>query len=273
MRIGTTTFGFRYSFMDPANSPQLAEVIRQAREAGVERLQVCENTRPLEMSKGEWQEARRCAAELGVDIQLGCKTLRAETVERYLQLAQELGCTELRIVTEEPPEHGTRQSVSALLEVIVPRMQRLGIRLAVENHFDIASALLRELASAYPASDVGFCVDTANSLRSIESAREVLNLLGERAYCYHLKDYRVVGSLISFSVVGAPLGEGDLDLDTCLRTILKREPVPPLYVETWTPTEENRERDIALEADWLRRSVQNLRERLRKWKLSGMAEP
>jgi 3-oxoisoapionate decarboxylase len=264
MKIGTTTFGFRYSFLDPANSPQLAEVIRQAREAGVERLQVCENTRPLAMSKSEWQEARRCAADVGVDIQLGCKTLRAETVERYLHLAQDLGCSQLRIVMEEPPEHATRENVAALLEVIVPRMQALGIRLAVENHFDIASALLRELVSIYPPEAVGFCVDTANSLRSIESPREVFDLLGERAYCYHLKDYRVVGSLISFSVVGAPLGEGDLDLDGCLRTILKREPVPPLFVETWTPTEDNQERDIEVEADWLRRSVGNLRKRLQK---------
>lgn len=30
---------------------------------------------------------------------------------------------------------------------------------------------------------------------------------------------------------------------------------------TWTPTENNREREVALEADWLRRSVKNLRAR------------
>jgi sugar phosphate isomerase/epimerase len=259
MKIGTTTFGFRYSFMDPANSPKLAEVVREVREAGVERLQVCENTRPLEMPKAEWQEARRCAADLGVEIQLGCKTLRPETVERYLRLAQDLSCNQLRIVTEEPPEHATRDNVARLLEAIVPRMQAAGIRLAVENHFDIASALLLELASGYPPEVVGFCVDTANSLRSIESPREVVSLLRERAYCYHLKDYSIVGSLISFSVLGAPLGEGDLDLDGCLRVIFQNKPAPPLFVETWTPTEDNRQRDIALEADWLRRSVHNLR--------------
>ena len=263
MKIGTTTFGFRYSFMDPAHSPPLAEVVRQVRDAGIERLQVCENTRPLEMSKAEWQQARRCAADLGVELQLGCKTLRAETVERYLQLAQELSCNQLRIVMEEPPEHATRDNVARLFEAIVPRMQAAGMRLAVENHFDIASALLLELASIYPPEVVGFCVDTANSLRSIESPIEVVSLLRERAYCYHLKDYRVVGSLISFSVVGAPLGEGDLDLDGCLRLIFGHKPGPPLFVETWTPTENNRQRDIVVEADWLRRSVQNLCLRLK----------
>jgi 3-oxoisoapionate decarboxylase len=263
MKIGTTTFGFRYSFMDPANSPKLAEVIRQAREAGVERLQVCENTRPLEMSQAEWAEARRCAAELGVELLLGCKTLRPQVAERYIHLAQELCCDHLRIVMEEPPEHANRDNVARLLDAIVPKMQTAGLRLAIENHFDIPSALLLELASAYPPEQVGFCVDTANSLRSIEPAGEVIRLLRERACYYHLKDYQVVGSLISFSVVGAPLGEGNLDLDGCLRLILERKPPPPLFVETWTPTEDNRERDIALEADWLKRSVRNLRAHLR----------
>jgi L-ribulose-5-phosphate 3-epimerase UlaE len=62
--------------------------------------------------------------------------------------------------------------------------------------------------------------------------------------------------------VGAPLGEGDLDFAGCLRLIFESKPVPPLFVETWTPTEDNREQDIAVEADWLRRSVRNLRAQL-----------
>ena len=262
MKIGTTTFGFRYSFMDPTNSPKLAEVVRQARDAGVERLQVCENTRPLDMSRAEWQEARRCASDLGVEIQLGCKTLRPEMVERYLRLAQELSCNQLRIVLEEPPEYATRESVARLLEAVVPRMQALGMRLAVENHFDLAAALLLELASTYPPEVVGFCVDTANSLRRIEAPLQVISLLRKHACCYHLKDYRIVGTLIGFSVAGAPLGEGDLDFAGCLRLIFESRPVPPLFVETWTPTVDHREQDIAREADWLRRSVRNLRSQL-----------
>lgn len=266
MKIGTTSFGFRYAFLDPANSPTLAQMIRQAREAGVERLQICENVRPLECSKQEWREAQPATADLGVEIQLGCKTLKPEIVERFMALVQELGCDQLRIVTEEPDEHlhGTRENVARLLETIVPRLQSAGMRLAIENHFDISSTLLVELASPYPPEVVGFCVDTANSLRSFEPSPEVIRMLRDRAYCYHLKDYRVVGSMIGFSVVGAPLGEGDVDLDGCLRMIFEKKNVPALFVETWTPSDNNRERDIALDADWLRRSVSNLRSRLAK---------
>lgn len=267
MKIGTTSFGFRYAFLDPAQSPTLAETVRQAREAGAERLQICENTRPLEVSKAEWREARRCAADLGVEIQLGCKALRAEPVRRYLALAQELECNQLRIVAEDP-EHkvrAQRDQIAKLLEDIVPVMQRAGVRLALENHFDISSRLLLELAAPYPADRVGFCVDTANSLRSFEPAQEVVRLLGGRAFCYHLKDYRVVGTMIGFTVAGAPLGEGDLDLDGCLQMIFARNTVPPLFVETWTPSENERKVDVALDRAWLEKSVKNLRERLGKF--------
>jgi len=267
MKIGTTTFGFRYAFLDPANSLSLAEMIRQSADAGIERIQICENVRPLEVSRSEWDEARRCAQDLGIELQLGCKTLRAEVVEKYLQLAQDLSCNQLRIVAEDPDEnlHASRETVARLLESIVPRMQAAGLRLAVENHFDISSTLLVELTTQYPADVVGFCVDTANSLRSFEPTSEVFHLLRSRAFCYHLKDYRVVGSMISFSVVGAPLGEGDLDLDGCLRTIFEKQPVPPLFVETWVPTENNRAVDTKVEIDWLVRSSRNLRARLEKF--------
>ena len=265
MKIGTTSFGFRYAFLDPKHSPSLTEMIRQARESGVERLQICENVRPLGFSPRDWQEARRCARDLGVELLLGCKTLKPATVERYLGLAQELGCDLLRIVAEESDEnlHATRENVARLLAAVVPKIQAAGLRLAIENHFDISSALLVELAAEYPADLVGFCVDTANSLRSFESASEVLRLLRDRAYCYHLKDYRVVGAMISFAVIGAPLGEGDLDLKGCLRSILEQHPVRPLFVETWTPSENNRAGDMARDAEWLRKSVANLRSLLR----------
>jgi sugar phosphate isomerase/epimerase len=228
-------------------------------------LQICDNTRPLEVSKREWREARDCAADLQVELHLGCKTLEPEVADRYIQLAQELSCRQLRLVTEdlEHQIHATRERVVRLLETVVPKIQKAGMRLALENHFDISSTLLVELASPYPADLVGFCVDTANSLRSFEPPDEVLRLLCPRAFCYHLKDYRVLGSMIGFSVVGTPLGEGDFDLDNFLAR-LSGDNSAPVFIETWTPSENNPERDVALDAEWLRRSAHNLRARLQK---------
>ena len=260
MKLGTTSFGYRYSFLDPAHSPLLADVIRHARSCGVERFQVCENTRPLAISDSEWSDAIRTARELGVELGLGCKTLRASVVAQYIELAKRLPTRRLRIVMEEDDgTHATPELAQRLFDEAVPMLQRAGMQLAVENHFDIPSATLLAMAERFPAGAVGFCVDTANSLRSFETPEQVIGMLAGRACCYHLKDYRIVGSKVSFSVVGAPLGEGLLDLDGCVGAILARDPSAELYVETWTPSEDDRDKDIATEADWLKRSMANLR--------------
>jgi sugar phosphate isomerase/epimerase len=262
IKIGTTSFGFRYSFLDPDHSPPLTAVLQQARQAGAERFQVCENTRPLELSRAQWQSVLRCASDLGMELQLGCKTLQPAVVERYMDLASWMSCDLLRVVMEELDAHATPEAVLRLFDAVVPKMQSAGMRLAVENHFDISSTRLLELVERYPRDVVGFCIDTANSLRSFEQSLDVLRLLQPRAICYHLKDYRVTGTMVSFAVEGAPLGEGQLDLDGCLKMILAKEACPQLHLETWTPSCGQRERDIATEADWLNRSVQALRARL-----------
>ena len=262
IRIGTTTFGFRYSFLDPKLAPPLTAILQQARKVGVERLQICENTRPLELNRSQWREVLKCANDLGMELGLGCKTLNPAVVEQYMERAAWMSCDTLRVVMEEGDAHATPESAKQLFDAVVPRMQAAGMRLAVENHFDISSTTLVELAGRYPADVVGFCIDTANSLRSFERPMEVLQLLQPRAICYHLKDYRVIGTMVSFAVEGAPLGEGQLDLDGCLKAILAKDPAPHLYVETWTTSVGNRDTDIATEADWLDRSVKGLRRRL-----------
>ena len=111
------------------------------------------------------------------------------TLERYMALAAEIPSRELRIVLETPG--GPKPSPGELerfLECAVPLLERAGMALAIENHFDVPCRLLAELAAGYPSERVSFCIDTANSLRNFESAFDVLALLGGRAAYYHFKD-------------------------------------------------------------------------------------
>jgi sugar phosphate isomerase/epimerase len=265
LKIGTTSFAWRYLLMDPRLAPPLTEIIPQARAAGVERLQICENARPLEQSPAQWNALRRCAADEGVELQVGCKTLSADMLERYMAMAATIPFAMVRVVLEEEDgRQPDRDEVLRFLDAAVPRLRAAGMRIAIENHFDIACADLAAWASPYPAEVVGFCVDSANSLRNFETAADVLRLLGSRALCYHLKDYRIVGSNVGFSVVGAPLGEGQFDVDGFLAAIRAKEAAPQLFLETWTPQSGDRERDVAMDAAWLRESVEYLRGRLRR---------
>jgi sugar phosphate isomerase/epimerase len=255
MRTGTTSFGFRYQLLDPALSPPLEAIAAETARLGLARLQICENARPLECRRQDWEAMLESAAAAGVEIGLGCKTLQLEVFERYVRLAASVPNRTLRLVLEEdrgaPP---TRAAVEAFLRRAAPVAEAAGLRLAIENHFDIPSKMLAEAAADYPAGLVGFCVDTANSLRNFESPETVLDRLGPRAFCYHLKDYEVVGTPLGFTVGGAKLGKGKLDLDGILRRIFARDPDPEIYLENWAPASGDRGRDIAAEREWLRDS-------------------
>jgi sugar phosphate isomerase/epimerase len=218
----------------------------------------------LEQSPAQWKALLRCAADEGVELQVGCKTLSADVLERYMGLAATIPSAMVRVVLEEEDgRRPRREEVLRFLDAAVPWLRAAGMRLAIENHFDIPCADLAAWASPYPAEVVGFCLDSANSLRNFETAADVLRLLGSRALCYHLKDYRIVGSNVGFSVVGAPLGEGQFDVDGFLAAIQGKGEQPQLFLETWTPQSGDRQQDIAMDAAWLRQSVEYLRGKLR----------
>jgi sugar phosphate isomerase/epimerase len=264
MRIGTTTFGFRYLFLDKSRAPSLAEVAAKGREYGLDTLQVCENARPLELSESEWDEAVASAEAAGLEIQLGCKTVELAEFRPYLARSERLPAKLLRMVFERedgaPPP---REEVVSFLERALPLLEASGVRLAIENHFDLPSRVLAEAVAPHPPSRIGFCIDTANSLRNFESPEEVLDLLGDRAYCYHLKDFRVLGDKLGFRVEGAPLGQGRLDLNGILRRIFAHGREPLIFVENWTPFTGDWKSDVAEDDRWLRQSLAALRERVR----------
>ncbi len=251
--IGTTSYGFRYLLLDPRRAPPLASILDQARELGLDSLQICENARPLELSAADWGQLLRRARDLGLEIQLGCMTLDIATLERYLERAVSIPSNLLRIVLEEEGRgRARRDEIVAFLDAAMPRLEACGVKLAIENHFHIPCRTLAEAAAAYPASRVGFCIDSANSLRNFESPEQVLDLLGSRGLMFHLKDYKVSGSNVGFSVAGAPLGAGDLDVNGFVRRALTITPHPAIFLENWVPASGDPATDIAADAQWLR---------------------
>lgn len=263
MKLGVTSYVFRHLLQDPEDAPSLRSIVELTRAYGLDSLLVCENARPTKLPIGDWRDIVQCAGEAGVEIYLGCKTLNIEVLDVHLERVADTVSKTLRIVLEEdgePPP--TRPRLEAFLEQAVPMVKKTFLRLAIENHFAIAAQVLAEIVRPYPSSSVGFCVDTANSLRTFESPEYVLQLLGKRAFCYHIKDYKVAGHGVGFSVGGAPLGTGDLALDKFLDGVFALDPSPELFLENWVPSSGRRETDVEADARWLHESLLNIRERL-----------
>jgi sugar phosphate isomerase/epimerase len=262
--IGTTSYGFRYLLMDAAHAPPLASLVRQTRQAGLDALQVCENARPLVVSPTEWRSVIQAATDMRVALHLGCMTLDMDTLSRYLERTAMIpGASALRVVLEdESGDDPSLDRVERFLADATVQASKARLTLVVENHFHIPCRVLADMARAYPAEVMAFCVDSANSLRNWESAAQVFDLLGDRAAFYHLKDYRIRGSNVGFEVMGAPLGEGSLDLDACLDRMYARHARPLVFLENWVPATGDRLADIAADADWLRRSLAGCRRAL-----------
>jgi 3-oxoisoapionate decarboxylase len=263
MKIGMTTFGFRHLLLDRSRSPSLDQIVRRARELGFDSLQICENARPMELSERAWDAVLQTADEVGLEIQLGCKTVDLDILQLWAEPASRLPSRMLRLVFEQ--ERGvpvSRQEVDAFLAGAMPVLEAKRLRLAIENHYDVPCRVLAEAVASYSADQVGFCLDTANSLSNFESTETVLDLLGDRAFCYHVKDYRVIDRGLGFRVAGAPLGEGKLDLDLVLERILTRDPPPQIFVETWRTATGDWEKDVGQDDSWLRHSLDVLRARL-----------
>jgi 3-oxoisoapionate decarboxylase len=262
--IGTTSYGFRYRLMGSTGEPPLVSLVQQTREAGLDALQICENARPLDLSAAAWRDVLRAASDVDVAVHLGCMTLDAETLSRYLERAAMIpGATALRIVLEDDSGHAvSRDRLERFLAAATARASDAGLMLVVENHFHIPCSVLAEMARSYSAKVVSFCVDSANSLRNWESATQVFDLLDDRAVFYHLKDFQVQGSNVGFEVTGAPLGDGSLDLDACLERMFARHTQPLIFLENWVPATGDRSTDIAADAEWLARSLTGLRRAL-----------
>jgi sugar phosphate isomerase/epimerase len=264
-----TSFGFRYLMLDRTRAPSLTSVVQRARALGFDSLQICENARPMELSRADWEDVVQSADEVGLEIQLGCKTVDLGVLRLYAERAACLPARMLRVVLER--DGGltvTRADVDAFLSGTLPLLDAHGLRLAIENHFAVSCRVLADAVAPYPPGRVGFCVDTANSLRNFEPAETVLDLLGDRAFCYHIKDYSLEGDKLGFRVKGAPLGEGNLDLDRVLDRILSRDAAPQIFVESWRSGTGDWATDVREDDAWLRHSLDTMQRRL-----SAIARP
>ena len=229
MPIGTTSFGFHCLLIDARGAPPLGNLVGRTKSYGLDSLQICENARPLELSAAGWREVLDRAAAIGLDIQLGCMTLDVATIERYL------------------------------VRAATPRLDSAEIALAIENHFDIPCTLLAEVAAQCPPALVGFCVDSANSLRNFQSADQVLDWPVPRAIRYHLKDCKVTGGNVGLRVDGAPLGQSGLAVRAILERVLARDPSAAIYLENWVQPSGDRQTDVDADCRWLQQSLDYFR--------------
>jgi sugar phosphate isomerase/epimerase len=107
----------------------------------------------------------------------------------------------------------------------------------------------------------GICLDTVNSFGALEGPEVVIETLAPYTLNLHVKDFvvRRHPSLMGFEIVGAPAGQGRLDIPALLATIRIHNPNCNAILEQWPPPQQDPDTTAGMEKEWARESIRFLR--------------
>jgi sugar phosphate isomerase/epimerase len=155
------------------------------------------------------------------------------------------------------------ETVAGLLTAAAPLADDHGIRLAVENHCDSFSEEIIWLLDRVDSPVVGACIDTVNGLHVTEDPMAAIERLAPRSFTNHFRDDRIEFQRWGFKLVGAAVGEGDIDMRRAYECFRDHSSMDRINIETELETPlDDMHAALDMEIDAIRRSVRYCREEL-----------
>jgi sugar phosphate isomerase/epimerase len=269
MKIGIGTYSLFWEFESRNPSPlDIPGMIDRAAQLGCEVFQICDDPRIDDLDDAQLHELRERAELLGVELELGTRTIAPEHLRRYLGIAEALGARTLRsMIQAQEIEAGPAAAVTAL-RATLPRLESTGITLTLETYEQVPTRTLLGIVEELDSPHVGICLDPANCVSALEHPKDVVEACAPRTANLHVKDFAFARQegWVGFTYSGAPLGEGLLDLDHELDAVYlgDRPPstdgrAPSAIVEHWLPWQGDLDATLAAERDWTDRTLAALR--------------
>lgn len=269
MKIGIGTYSLFWEFEgrnpDPLDIPGMVD---RAARLGCEVFQICDDPRLEDLDAAQLRELRDRAELLGVELELGTRTIDPAHLHRYIDLAGALGARTLRsMIQAQEIEAGPAAAVTAL-RAALPRLEEAGVTLALETYEQVPTSTLLAVVEELDSPHVGICLDPANCVSALEHPKDVVEACAPRTANLHVKDFAFARQegWVGFTYSGAPLGEGLLDLDHELGAVYEgtRAPsaaplMPSAIVEHWLPWQGDLATTLATERAWTDRTLAALR--------------
>ncbi len=267
MRLGISSYTYPWAigvpgYPAPAHPMTPLVLLDRAVALGVRTVQIADYMPLHLLSDAEVDALRRQADERRLEIELGTAGIERVQLIRYLDLAVRLRAKLLRTVTDTATHRPSPSETVHLLGPIVPELTRRGVTLALENHDRFNAPTLRRIVDDLGSPYVTVCLDTANSLGCSEGPDVVLETLGPRTSCLHVKDYTIrrLPHRFGFLIEGAPAGRGNLDLPHWLTRLREMGRDVSVILEQWPSPEITIEATIEKEADWAKQGAAYLRQ-------------
>ena len=274
--IGIGSYAFRYNVgitgFRPEKPLDTTGFIEAAVDLGLKRVLLCENLGIDDLTDGQLAETAALLKQNNLISEIGMRDITAENLRRHIRICSLLGSNFIRVVCGNPepypssePENLKSQALGAI-RAVLPDLQEQGIFLGIENHFDLPTDDLVEIADTIDDPHVGLILDTTNGLGFIERVDETAAKVSHRLLSVHLKDYRIRKGEAGYQIEGTVLGEGILDYERLLRELLEGNSEISIILELTIarPPALCPEEAAAREMEQIRRSVGKLKETMKR---------
>jgi sugar phosphate isomerase/epimerase len=238
-------------------------LLDKALSLGVGIVQVADNMPLDRLAEEELENLKEAAQARGIALEAGTRGIEPAHLQRYLDISQRIGARKLRTLSHTATAKPTIRQAAEWIGAVLPEFEKAGVAIALENNEAHSVKEYAWLIREFRSPALGICMDTANSLGRPETLAQVVSELAEHAIVVHIKDYDIhrIDTRMGFRVVGAPAGEGKVDFDLVFSALKRHGSSPSIILEHWPPFVDTIEQTIALEEEWVRRSMAFLRQR------------
>ena len=239
-----SSYAYRYStaIKDYKRRMSVTDFMRRAADLGFRGVTLYENVRKPKWSTDELRAICETAVEKNLGIELGLNGLSYKTLKQDIELAETMKCNSIRLVIGESflekYDSKTEQIdvVNMELSRVESDLKRAGIRLGIENHFDLTTQELVRIVNNFDKDVVGYIFDTSNCLGFLEKPEETLSQMNGRIYSVHLKDFNIIKrNKTEYVIFGTTIGQGKLDVRGILKSSIDNNPGIVVVLELSIP--------------------------------------
>lgn len=242
MKVGLSVYGTTYmmGIHPKSGQPRITaeQLMRRASEAGLEGVEM-----PLTVLEGaDLAAVARDARERGLYIAVASGGYDPEKLRAAMETASRLGASTVRTVVGGAGYGGDRRPMAGRWQAFMQEVleglgaatetaRRLDVRLALENHQDVASEELLWLCGQIGSPHFGITLDTGNPLATAEEPVDFARRLSPHIRHVHLKDYWIYLSEEGYRLVRCPIGQGAVDFPALLDLFERDRPEMTMSIE------------------------------------------
>ncbi len=266
MKLGIGSYSYAWSIGVPGSQPEKPmdafSLINAAKEHHIQLVQIADNLPLHSLSQKERRKIYQFATDSGIELEVGTRGIKPENLKQYLEIAQELHSSILRVVIDSPDHKPDPKEVIDILANHISKFEAADVVLAIENHDRFKCRTLIDILKTLNTPYIGICLDTVNSYAAQESTEHIVSELGPFTVNLHIKDYTIerIPSNMGLLTRGTPAGQGMLNIPWLFDQLInKMDRQFNSILELWMPPEQNINETIQKENDWVNQSISYLR--------------